>query len=158
MRIKAKTKIKDTIITIFFLALTLLSTLGFGIFLLVVTDATEIRNYSMFINYVDEYGDALIFSIFFISVGIFLCYGVIYSIIKSIRNSITSSKNDTFINIEKKNEETKPKKKNSYWLNFYTPIANFENLLLLPIAYLFFSLPFFILYFQKVQISYMVEY
>lgn len=28
-----------------------------------------------------------------------------------------------------------PKEKKSYWLNFYTPIGNFENIFLLPIAY-----------------------
>lgn len=36
-----------------------------------------------------------------------------------------------------------PKEKISYWLNFYTPIGNFERILVLPIAYLFF-LPFFL--------------
>ena len=37
--------------------------------------------------------------------------------------------------LEKTNEDWTPKEKKSYWLTFYSPIGDFENLLLLPIIY-----------------------
>lgn len=37
--------------------------------------------------------------------------------------------------IEKTRDSWIPKEKKSYWLNYYSPMGNFENLFLLPIAY-----------------------
>ena len=37
--------------------------------------------------------------------------------------------------VEKTNADWEPKEKKSYWLNFYSPMGNFENIFLLPIAY-----------------------
>ena len=38
--------------------------------------------------------------------------------------------------MEKTSENWIPKEKKSYWLNFYSPIGNFEDIFLLPIAYI----------------------
>lgn len=37
--------------------------------------------------------------------------------------------------LEKTDEDWIPKEKKSYWMNFYTPIGNFEDIMLLPIVY-----------------------
>lgn len=51
---------------------------------------------------------------------------------------VIKTKNEIKEVIGKSNVEYRiPKEKISYWLNFYTPLYNFENVLLLPIAYVF---------------------
>ncbi len=48
---------------------------------------------------------------------------------------VLKTRNCIYEVIEKTNASWIPKEKKSYWLNFYSPMGNFEKILLLPIGY-----------------------
>ena len=83
--------------------------IGFGIGLCHITGVFNIRNINDLYQLFYDKGLALIAALFFIIVGIYI-----------------------FTTIFKKNSKDK---KESYWLNLYTPVYNFEDLLVLPIIY-----------------------
>ncbi|MBE6149052.1 MAG: hypothetical protein E7167_06190 [Firmicutes bacterium] len=51
---------------------------------------------------------------------------------------VLKTRNYIYKIVGKASENWIPKEKKSYWLNFYSPVGNFENLFLLPIVYVIF--------------------